>query len=370
MTKFPFIDNEPVVPPIFVSRESELNFLKNNTFFRNESVVINGYDYIGKSSIVQTFRNEILSGEYGEKIFPLKIRMTQFYHSIKADFLSVVTHELCANIWTLIMGNKYSELLEDTLLNVRKDQSISKFEKSLKRIFKIVTSEKLSGTGKNTKEFGGKFFVEGKITEENESYSERKPLQAFEFMLLLDELMEILEENGFNKIVIICDELNHLPPKINFDLFSNYLNIFSSKKIIFVIVAVDPRSWIHDPDRVDMENLINSFSQRLDIGPFNSAEDVKILIENSLKFNEIDDLIFQEGIYERIYEITEGFPLFTVKLCNVSYYMARKSQQEIVKSDLIERLGIPFSKWIARYEGNYGTMNRGEFEKFLSSYYK
>ncbi len=370
MNKFPFIDNEPVTPPIFVSRENELDFLKNNTFFRNESVVINGYDYIGKSSIVQTFRNDILSGEYGGKIFPLKIRMTQFYHSIKNDFLSVITHELCANIWTIIMGNKYSELLEDTLLNVRKDKSISKFEKSLKRIFKIVTSEKLSGKGRNTKELGGKLFVEGKITEANESYSERKPLQAFEFMLLLDELMEILEENGYNKIILICDELNHLPPKINFELFSNYLNIFSSKKIIFVIVAVDPRSWMNDPDRVDMEDLINSFSQRLDIGPFKSSENVKALIDNSLKFHGIENMNFQEESYHRIFEITEGFPMFTVKLCNLAYFLTMKMNQNEVKPELIHKLSIPFSKWIARYEGNYGTINRGEFERFLSDYYK
>ena len=370
MNKFPFIDNEPVTPPIFVSRENELEYLKNNTFFRNESVVINGFDYIGKSSIVQTFRNEVLSGEYGGKVFPLKIRMTQFYHSIKTDFLSVITHELCANIWTVIMGNKYSELLEDTLLNVRKDKSISKFEKSLKRIFKIVTSEKLSGKGRNTKELGGKLFVEGKITEANESYSERKPLQAFEFMLLLDELMEILEENGYNKIILICDELNHLPPKINFELFSNYLNIFSSKKIIFVIVAVDPRSWINDPDRVDMEDLINSFSQRLDIGPFNTSENVKDLISNSLKVNEVSDLNFQEDCFEMIFEVTEGFPFFTVKLCNLAYYLTRKTNQEIVQPELIRKLSIPFSKWIARYEGNYGTIDRGEFEKFISGYYR
>lgn len=356
MNRSPFNHQSPVTPPIFVSREKELDFLRNNIFYNNESVVLEGFFRIGKSSTILTFLESIISGEVDdqEKIFPVRILMTQFYNSLTSDFLSTITHELVAQIWTKVMGYKYSQLLEDTALDVKKSKSISKHINSIKRIYKIVSSASFSSKGTSSNEIGGKLILTGKRSGSSELSLTRKPLQTFEFLLLLDELMDTLSDFGYNKILFFCDELNHLPPAINYELFSTYLDVFSSKRILFALTATNDKYISSNPENVEMEVLINSFSKSLSMGPFQNKEDIKHLIENSLNHANIDNLMFKPEVYDKIFDITEGYPWLAVKLGNSIFMDAYHNGVDIIGMEILDKYSIPYTKTLVEYKSNNG----------------
>jgi hypothetical protein len=363
MNQTPFNLQTPVTPPIFVSREKEIQFLKENILFNNESVVLDGLFRIGKSSTILTFLETILAGdvEQTERIFPVRIIMTQFYNSLKNDFLSTITHELVALIWTKVMGNSYSELLEDITLNPKKSKSVSKHVNRIKRIYKIVSSSSFATKGTYLTEASAKLIIAGKKTGGGEVSITRKPLQAFEFMLLLDELMEVLSDFGYGKILFFCDELNHLPPAANYELFSTYLDVFSSKKILFAMTATSDNLMPRSPEKVEMKVLVNSFSRSFSMGPFTKKEDIEQLVKNSLNHGQIENIEFDTSTFEKIFEVTEGYPWFVAKLCNTIFFEAYQNGIEVINMEMIDKYSIPFTKTLMHYKSNFGQIERRYF---------
>ncbi|HRH50225.1 MAG TPA: hypothetical protein PLP23_15820 [Panacibacter sp.] len=358
MHQSPFNYQSPVKPPIFISRDLELDFLRKNILYNNESVILSGLNAVGKSSTILTFLSELTQNENSNrvKIFSVRIVMTQFYRSLQTDFLSIMTHEMVANIWTKVLRKDYSLLLEETFLNPGEESNISKHINKLKRIYKIVSSESLSSKGETFNEIGGKAIISGKISNTKEYSMTRKPLQTFEFMLLLDELMEILSDFGYTKILFFCDDLNHLPPNINYDLFSTYLDVFSSKQILFAFTANDIKNNYDSSDVVDMNILINSFGKNISIGPFSSKEEVNKLICNSLSQSEVSEIEFDDDCQSQIFDITEGYPYFIARLCDNLFFEAYTNKIDVISSTLINKYTKPFTKALEFYKQHEGRI--------------
>ncbi len=160
--------------------------------------------------------------------FSIRLDSFDFIQAVGTDFLGLVTHQICAAIWTRIMKRQYPELIEETLLNVRGETLKRSEEKAIKRIFRIITSSKLTGSGTHSNELGGGFYVEGKVSNTNKLVNERKPLAPFEFLHLLDELNEIIQNYGMSS----C---NHYFPMQNFE------NILSNKSSDVIAPVISPR---------------------------------------------------------------------------------------------------------------------------------
>lgn len=313
MIKSPFIHNEPVMPPIFAGRKDELNLINTALFDDKESLVLYGNDAIGKSSIVRTIHNELIHLNT-HRILPVKINAFDFIKAVEDNFLGMVTHQICATIWTKLIRKTYSELIEDTLINVSGEILNSPEEKSIKRIFRIVTSDNLTGKGKSIKEIGTKFLLEGKISHESEVINIKHTLAPFEFLHLLDELNDIINVYNYSSIMVFCDELNHLPSEVNADILRNYFSIFSSKKIQFVIIAVNPEISHAN----DARNLIESFNYSLEIGTFKDVSCVSELVQNSISTLSTE-FEFENGIYEYLFRKTNGHPWWIQKICDKAF---------------------------------------------------
>jgi Cdc6-like AAA superfamily ATPase len=327
----PFIYLDPVIPPYFAGRKVELDYINSSLFQEKESVVIYGNDAIGKSSIISTIYTD-LNNSNRRSIFPVRINAFDFVKAVDTNFLGVVTHQICAAIWTKLMGRKYSQLIEDALLNTRGELFNKEEEKAIKRIFRIVSNEKFSGSGKLNKEAGGSFFVDGKITQDNELYIERKELAPFEFLHLLDELNDIIHSYHFNSIIVFCDELNHFPEKTNTDILRNYFSIFSSNKIQFVIIAVNPDTT----KRNEAQKLIESFNCQLEIGTFKSDKEVEELIQNSINLIN-SEVVFNKGAAQLLFKLTDGHPWWIQKICDRAYSNAIKNNNSNISEEMIEK---------------------------------
>ena len=49
------------------------------------------------------------------KVFAISLDTIDFRMAIEGDFLGYITQQICASIWTDIMGNKYSSLLDNSI---------------------------------------------------------------------------------------------------------------------------------------------------------------------------------------------------------------------------------------------------------------
>jgi energy-coupling factor transporter ATP-binding protein EcfA2 len=197
----PFVIHDPVTPPIFAGREKEIKLLETAILGSGESVALFGNDAIGKSSIIKSFCQMVEPKD--RKILMINLNVFDFKTAIETDtFLSYVTHQICTAIWMELMGKTFSNLLEDAVLLDKGSLTDTEFERAVKRIYRIVTSVKISGVGKATNEIGAEFFIKGKTVSEYQYTSEHKPLATFEFLNLLDELISIIKEYGYHSILL------------------------------------------------------------------------------------------------------------------------------------------------------------------------
>jgi Cdc6-like AAA superfamily ATPase len=338
--KSPFIFNEPVAPPIFAGRSKELAILNQSIFELKESVILFGNDAIGKSSIVKTIHKSVLNS-MNKEVLPVQFSAIEFINAIDRDFLAFATHKICTTIWTRLIKKNYSELIEESLFNTSSINS-SPEEVSLKRIYRIVTSSSLSSVGNTSKEIGGKLFLEGKYIQNNEVSNSRKPLESFEFLMLLDELNDIIEHFGFKSIIVFCDELNHLPENVNSQILKNYFDVFSSKKIQFVIVSVNP----YEQHQSDAENLIKSFHCSLEIKSFEQKEAVEELLLNAILNKKIE---LENGIVDYLFNFTGGHPWWIQKICDQAYSSLLANKSDLIDFASIEKASFNFKNEIAHY---------------------
>lgn len=331
----PFIFLDPVIPPIFAGRKDELRLIHQALFQEKESLVIFGNDAIGKSSIVSTLYLH-MNEKKNAKIFPVRINAFDFRNAIESNFLGITTHQICAAVWTKLLKRDYSELIENSLSNSPQFGFTTPEEKSISRIFRIVTSEKFTGSGKISNEMGGKFILEGKMSQSHEFINERKALAPFEFLHLLDELNGISNAFGYESIMVFCDELNHFPEKTNSDILRNYFSVFSSKKIQFVIIIVNPDELHKD----DAFRIIESFNYKLEIDVFKHKEDVRELVENVLNSGH-HLLSHEEGSMDYLFTVTNGHPWWIQKVCDLTFQRITKRKQGIIRiEDLEDAYGV------------------------------
>src|SRR2546425_10742896 len=95
----------------------------------------------------------------------------------------------------------------DDFLDDVAEKKISRAQKRrLRRIMRVVTSSRMTGSAESSKAVGAKLVATADIRESVSLSAERKPLETFEFLYLMEELAEVAGESGYNSIVVFCDE--------------------------------------------------------------------------------------------------------------------------------------------------------------------
>lgn len=322
----PFNIDTPVIPPIFSGRDTEIDLIGKGLIGEKQSIILTGNDAIGKSSLLETLSMYLLQ-EKEVRILPVNINMTDFINGIENNFLSVITHKICLEIWITLIKKKYSILVESILSDKDKVKfTFSPEEEAIQRIYKIVTSESITNIKGYNQSFGGKFVVEGSISNENKMINNRKPLVGFEFISLISEINDIIKHYGFNSILVICDELNHFPSEVNTEIFRNYLSVFSQKNIQFFLTMPMP----FKEDKKVADDLLSAFDYRMELKHFDSSNQVSGLIKNCA---ENHGVLFKENCIIEIFNSVDGHPWWIQKICNKLFDDAKKNQRKEIDID-------------------------------------
>jgi hypothetical protein len=292
----------PVVPPLLVGRSEVLSRISESLLNANTSVLLTGRRKIGKSSLVTTLIAELR--QRAPAVLPMSMDMQRFSRVDISDFLRLLAHQLCVEVWTTIIKRPVSELITEAVVDPQGASIARKELRTLYRIFRLLTNQEFSGSQTYAKNLGGKLVLESKVEESTTLGIGRRSLESFEFLYLLDEIREIIESHGFSSIVVVCDEANHLPEAISADILCRYFEVFASRKITFCFVAVS----ISGPG---FEELRALFPQQVPLGPFTDPKPIEDLLRCGTKhYNQIHGLELEvaAGCIERILEVSGGYP--------------------------------------------------------------
>ncbi|GBG03116.1 hypothetical protein AZSI13_24430 [Azospira sp. I13] len=188
----------------------------------------------------------------------------------------------------------------------------------------------------------------------------------FEFLALLDEILGVISEFGYTKIIVVCDQLNHLPPKANYDLLRQNIDVLASKKITFVVSAENIKNEKGFEDRVDTEILLKSFSLWMNLVGFGSRNEVKDYVDNCFAAHQIDDIDFIDGNCDLIYSVCEGNPWFIAKMLRMVYQDVIAAGKNKIDIGDFEKYGIRFAKAVTAYKAAEGCLRWSELNDMLN----
>ncbi|RZK38623.1 MAG: ATP-binding protein [Pedobacter sp.] len=343
----PFTINNPAIPPIFAGRSDEISLIIRGLFQDHTSIAIYGNEAIGKSSILLTIHQHLVSEN---KIFSIEIPSIILRQAIQGNFLGLITGQICTAIWTRLLNKKTSDLIEDTMLYVRDrgDYIADADEDLIRRIYRLVTNTKLEGTGTEKNAFGGKMIINAQSSHEKSMSFSRAPLSSTEFLDLIGELNDIIKGYDYDSILIVCDEMNHLPIATNTGILREYLDAFSSKKIKFLLTLSNPSSY----QKEDFDLLVEAFSAPFEIGHFKKIDAVKELIDNVLSTSKNRKVDFSKSSYKTLFELTEGHPWWIQKIANDAYSEILASKRDGINSRIIEKNSQKYLAEIKLYKEN------------------
>ena len=323
----PFNHVTSVIPPWFIGRENELEEIKNCLVVGQSNFLISGQRGYGKSSIARTIYKEI--SDIGINILTLPMSIFHFYDDKLDQFLGDVIHEICATIWKNLLERDYSELIEDSLLYPTGKISEKKAKK-LHRIYRIITSEKLSAKGTASRSTGAKLVAEASLAEAREVSYQRQPLKPFEFLHLLDELYEILSDLDYDRILVVVDEFNYVSDATNSEFYRRFFEVITSQKIQFGLVGAEF-------EKNETISFSDPFGTRIDASPFDIKLIKTLITEYMESFKKDMPIEFHQESYSYIHALTSGSPHLVQLLCFTTLNNAIKDNLKEINLNFIKR---------------------------------
>lgn len=342
--------NNAVEPRFFVNRTEELSIAWKALFRDKLNLLITGPYSIGKSSFLAKIMHDI-SEQSDLKVLPVWLNMQAYYNGTFENFLSEIIARICTTIATQIYGLNYSEVFEEINRIPDLKQIADKQKRAFLRIYRIVKSKKYGVVRKSTKELGARMVASVKANESTEVSVQLQDLTGYEFLMFIDELNQILNNKGYDRILILCDEANKLSEEINIDIFRRYFEIFASKNIQFIFVTV-PRT----------SNKIPKFSQafgcHIELKKFpnsNCVEELINLVFENFKKEGGKIIPFEKPCFDKIYEICEGHPYWIQYFCRLIYDNVLDEKHSCINVQFVVNCSIDLFKEVNRFGSSVST---------------
>lgn len=333
-----FIVNRIVNPELFVNRTQELEFLYQSLNIKGNNVLIHGERGIGKSSILGKLEYDIRNNK-DLKTLPIIFNLLFLQNCTINEFLNEILLQICYSMLSKLYNEKTSSLLNNIHRSDSKSTIVnSKAKIRLYEIFRLLRSSRYQQKIGIFGEVGATFLATAKKRETAENTSEFNGLTNYEFLSIVDELNDIIRENGYTKMVLLCDEANHLTSSIQHDILSGYLEIFKSKKLQFAFVTISSMNN-------EVKNIDSAFEDRLVLKGFQNPNTVEELIERVYsKYSDEggNPIPFEQGSTEIIFEKTKGNPRYIQSILMSSFLNAQSKQLNRIDSNIVNDSIIQF----------------------------
>ncbi|HEY0045327.1 MAG TPA: hypothetical protein VGB44_01305, partial [Flavobacterium sp.] len=310
---------------------------------KKQNVLLYGKRGAGKTFLTRLI--EIKIKQLDMFAFPISINMTGLLaynfgeHENASAFPRAILIQICAEIWKQLFGKDYLELREALSETIQEIGLLSKAESTLKRIYAnlMISQQKARKEWSNTLGFsaGAKGEMKrGDIIEQSNS-----DILPFEFLEFVDAINKyVLPEFNKSRIIVLCDEANHLPFFNQHEILERYLELFSAKSIQFLFVA----GFLSFES---INELPMSFETRLELKGFSKVEHVVEFIDRI----DCENLRFSRSAIDVLFTYFEGHPRMTLEACQRAIYKVKERNLEEVSDEAMELACVLLKEESARY---------------------
>lgn len=291
-----------------IDRTEELNLLTSSLVSRRENVLVIGEYGIGKTCLLKKFRNQI-AGATQNTVLLVEIDMLWLSGGV-VSFLETVLRKVIMEAWRQVYNRNYSELLMGLDGETKLEEHVFRQMRGFIKLFQLMRPEAATFTKTKENEIGAKTPIAATHAEKFSRTVERGELSPSEFILLADEIFDILSKRGYSQIIVFGDEANHINKELEVDLFKRHFEVFSEKNVQFVFTA-------REESIAGIPKLQEAFPIILKLQGFESPEIVKDMLSiygKSIK-NLTDLRGISDSVADQIWRITRGHPREIQRVC-------------------------------------------------------
>lgn len=306
----------------FVDRDIELMKCINSILVQDKAIII-GERGVGKSALIKRVEFEIKRNY--DNILPLYIRFSPIMHFTEHDsHLWYVYHLIISVVqytWTVILGNKLTDLYNDSL------NSSNDFSRQVQAIHRLTRLTRQNVANIVQREYGAAFYVKGNSQNSQEYKSDLNPLSLQEMSGLFVELCNGLKEYcGIDQLAFLVDEANLLSEEKQLEIEMELSNIFPILPCSFLYVAsVSSYVGQRNPHT-------EFFSQVIFVEGFKSIDHSKQLIQSRIL--QKDKVEINDQVYEVIHNTAKGNPRYLITIMQEIVNMKLCAGNEIISVSL------------------------------------
>lgn len=316
-----------------VDRDREFSLSYEALVHKAHNVLLYGARGTGKTFLIRLLEHEIQSSNSSVFSCIVNVANLAAYNSTDevAAFPKAVLLQLCTSLWTRLLGKSYIEL-RDRLNETGQELTLrKKDERTIQSVYshlmlqKSVTRSSLSNT------VGVTLAVKGVKNEQSSTESEHLPIMPFEIAEFADQLItDVLVPRGKTRVIVLCDESNHIKLYQQEQILEQYFELFSSKHLQFLFVAgIAPWS--------EKDYIPSCFETTFELKGFAERIHVQELIEAALTANKSTIIQFSPVVIDVLFETFSGHPRKTLYACEKAFAAASGAGHENVDLHLILR---------------------------------
>jgi Cdc6-like AAA superfamily ATPase len=296
---------------------------------RRHNVLMYGSRGVGKSFLLRIIDDELKQNH--PSLFPVYVRLSGLgcygNEDVAASFSRAVLLQVCCEAWTRLLGKRYLDLRERIDETVDELKLREESEITVQRIYDALMTSGRKSRKKEVASFGMSSDFKGEKKEEAEYERQQSDVLPFEFAEFVSELTTyVLAPHNKARLLILCDEANHMPMFAQQEILERYFELFNSKQVQFLFVA-GIAHWEDSP------SLPTCFGTQFELEGFSSSKYVSDLIEKA----KSPILFLQESIGV-LFEKYMGHPRSTLQACNEAFYLAAQSSASTVTAELVRQV--------------------------------
>lgn len=316
------IDTSRLQTGQIIDRATELHKLNTIVLSRQENILLTGQHGIGKTCLLKKFR-ESIAAEKKDNVLLVELEMIGMT-ATPGDFLSDLLLKLFAVAYYCITGKRFSSLLQSNYIH-RDISSLTSAISQLIELYHVVKTKESSSNLLDTHSIGATLGLTAKKEEKIGASWSGGELTTGEKLLVAYELLEVLADKGFSRVIVFGDEANHISPNIEIDLYRSNFEAFSARNLQFVFTG-NPALF----DKVPHFHTL--FPNTLEISGFSEPRIIDDLLDtycSILKKNGAS-IYFPPETRNFLWKISNGVPRELQRVCRAAVdYALENSEHEI-----------------------------------------
>ncbi len=311
-----------------LDRSDELKRIETITVARSENILLTGENGIGKTCLLKKFRSA-LSTQYPDDCLLVEIEMLGMA-TTPDRFISGLLLKLFEVVYTSVTNKPFSSLLAYSSTARDFPVSLVPAVKHIIQLFRMVKARETSSNVEDKHKIGASLGLSANKEEKLGKSYKSGELSPTELLSISYELLVLLNDKGFSRVIVFGDEANHISPDIEIDLYRSNFEAFSSRNLQFVFTGA-PRLFEKIPHFHEL------FPNALKVTGFKDTAALDELIDINCK--ELAEygisLNFPSEIRTIIWNITSGNPQEIQRICRTVTDIAVEESLSVVTTELI-----------------------------------